>query len=193
MKDSTRGLLAAILSLSLLTVMAGAAVAPALDAIRAHFAEEPVALIRLIISMPALFIALSSPLFPALAKRFTAKVLALGVLVCYVVAGVAAGIADNIWVLLAFRALLGFSVGIIMPLSTGLLSFYFPPEKMDRLMGYSSAMNQMGGVVGTLLAGLLATVSWRTSFLVYLMGVICIVLCAVKLPNDRLGDRKSVV
>ncbi|MBQ1422022.1 MAG: hypothetical protein II035_01125 [Firmicutes bacterium] len=36
-------------------------------------------------------------------------------------------------------------MGIIMPMSTGLLSFYYPPEQLDRLMGLSSAMNQMGG------------------------------------------------
>jgi hypothetical protein len=34
-----------------------------------------------------------------------------------------------------------------MPLSTGLLAFYFPPEEQARLMGLSAAMNQMGGVV----------------------------------------------
>ena len=35
----------------------------------------------------------------------------------------------------------------------GLLAFYFPPEEQARLMGLSAAMNQMGGVVATLLAG----------------------------------------
>ena len=53
-------------------------------------------------------------------------------------------------------------------------------------MGYSSAMNQMGGVIATLLSGLLANVSWRVSFLVYLMGLISIVLCLFFLPNDRI-------
>ena len=53
-------------------------------------------------------------------------------------------------------------------------------------MGYSSAMNQMGGVVATLLSGLLANISWRASFLVYLMGLISIVLCLIYLPNDKI-------
>ena len=53
-------------------------------------------------------------------------------------------------------------------------------------MGYSSAMNQMGGVVATLLSGALATISWRLSFLVYLMGLFSIILCMIFVPNDRI-------
>lgn len=43
-------LMLAILSLSLLTVMAGAAVAPALDVIQQNFSGEPVILIQLIMA-----------------------------------------------------------------------------------------------------------------------------------------------
>lgn len=186
-ESKTKQLMVAVLSLSLLTVMAGAAVAPALDVIREHFADASVATVQMVISMPALFIALTNPLFSSLARRFTAKELCLGGLVIYVVAGVAAGLVDNLVIVLVFRALVGVSVGIIMPLSTGLLAFYFPPEQQSKLMGYSSAMNQMGGVVATLIAGLLATISWRTAFAVYLMGVICILLCAGFVPNEMIA------
>ena len=141
--------------------------------------------------MPALFIAATNLLFPALARRFTAKALAVGALVLYVVAGIAPGAFDNIGVILALRALVGVSVGVIMPLSTGLLAYYFGREEQDRLMGYSSAMNQMGGVVATLIAGFLAGLSWRAAFLVYLMGLVCVVLCALFLPNDVIGRAKD--
>lgn len=124
------GLTAAILSLSLLTVMAGAAVAPALNTIQAYF--------------------------------------------------------SNIYLVLIFRSLVGISCGIIMPMSTGLLSFYFTRDKQDKLMGYSSAMNQMGGVIATLLAGILMTLSWRASFLVYMMGFISVVPCLLFLPNEKI-------
>ena len=46
-------MMTAILSLSLLTVMAGAAVAPALGTIREHFSDSPDTVVQLIISMPA--------------------------------------------------------------------------------------------------------------------------------------------
>ena len=185
--NNKKKLMTAILSLSLLTVMAGAAVAPALGTIREHFANSDDTVIQLIISMPALFIFLSSFIFPALCRRFKIKTVVMAGLFLYVFGGCGAGLIDNIWIVLVFRALVGCGVGLIMPMSTGLLSFYFPPEETDRLMGLSSAMNQIGGAVATFIAGILSAISWRAAFLVYLMGLISVVLCALFMPNDYIG------
>ena len=106
----------------------------------------------------------------------------------YVAAGAGCFFVDDIYVLLVMRALLGISVGLIMPLSTGLLAYYFPPEEQAWLMGLSAAMNQMGGVVATLLAGLLATIQWNYAFLVYLIGLIAVVMVWLWLPDEQLGS-----
>ena len=180
-----------ILSLSLLTVMAGAAVAPALSVIQAHFADTNQLFVQMIISVPALFIVITNYIFPKLCKLFGAKTLVLIGLLFYTAGGCAAGLFDNIFLVLVMRALVGVGVGIIMPLSTGLLSYYFKPEQQVGLMGYSSAMNQMGGVIATLLSGLLANISWRVSFLVYLMGLISIVLCLIYLPNEKITQESE--
>ncbi len=188
MKQSAYGksLTLSILSLSLLTVMAGAAVAPALGVIRAHFSGSNQLFVQMIISVPALFIVITNFIFPRLCRVSGAKTLVMIGLLLYTVGGCAAGFFDNIFVVLIMRAFVGIGVGIIMPLSTGLLSYYYSPEEQAGLMGYSSAMNQMGGVIATLLSGLLANISWRVSFLVYLMGLISIVLCLIYLPNDKI-------
>ena len=185
-------LLYTILSISLLTVMAGAAIAPALGVISAHFAGRNPLLIQLIVSLPALFIILTNLVFPWLCRMMKTRTLALTGLALYVLSGAGAFFVDNIWVLLAFRALMGVSVGMIMPLSTGLLAYYFPPEEQAGLMGLSAAMNQMGGVVATFLAGMLAGISWNYAFLVYLLGLIAIILVAAFLPNERLSGRGGV-
>ena len=184
-----RRLLYTILSISLLTVMAGAAIAPALGVISAHFAGQSPLLIQLIVSLPALFIILTNLVFPLLCRIMKTRTLALAGLLLYVIAGAGAFFVDNIWVLLVFRALMGVSVGMIMPLSTGLLAYYFPPEEQAGLMGLSAAMNQMGGVVATFLAGFLAGISWNYAFLVYLLGVIAMILVVAFLPNERLAGR----
>ncbi len=185
-KTRLRPLAASILSLSLLTVMAGAAVAPALEVIREHFTDASKLEVQLIVSMPALFIVITNMFFGRLTGRFGARTLTLAGLVLYTVGGAAAGLFNSIGAVLVMRALVGVGVGIIMPLSTGLLTYYFPPEMRERLMGLSSAANQLGGVVATLLAGILAAVSWRLSFAVYLMGLISIVLCLIFMPDDRI-------
>lgn len=182
-------LICAILSLSLLTVMAGAAVAPALGLIQEHFADTDRSLVQMIVSMPALFIAGTNLfLFKPLCRRFRARTLLIFGLLLYTVFGCLAGLFNNISMILVCRALVGIGVGIIMPLSTGLLSFYFTRDKQGPLMGYSSALNMMGGVVATLIAGGLAMISWRLSFMVYLLGLISIVLCIIWMPNDRIYD-----
>ena len=185
-------LLYTILSISLLTVMAGAAIAPALGVISAHFEGRNPLLIQLIVSLPALFIILTNLLFPRLCRMMKTRTLALTGLALYVLSGAGAFFVDNIWLLLVFRALMGVSVGMIMPLSTGLLAYYFPPEEQAGLMGLSAAMNQMGGVVATFLAGMLAGISWNYAFQVYLLGLIAVILVALFLPNERLSGRGGV-
>lgn len=181
----------AILSLSLLTVMAGAAVAPALNVIAEYFSASSPTLIQLIVSIPALFIVITNMIFPYLCRRFKSRTLVMMGLLIYTIGGCIAGMFNNIYLVLATRCLVGIGVGIIMPLSTGLLTYYYTRDKHDKLMGLSSAMNNMGGVIATLLSGMLATISWRASFLVYLMGLISIVLCALFMPNERMMQGAS--
>ncbi len=184
----SRRVTATILSMSLLTVMAGAAIAPALGVIKAHFSEAPDLLVQFIVSMPALLIIITNLFFLSISRRLRTRAIATAGLLLYVVAGAGCFFIGDIWLLLFMRALLGISVGLIMPLSTGLLAYYFPPEEQARLMGLSAAMNQMGGVVATLLAGLLATVEWNYAFLVYLMGLVALVMVWLWLPDEQLGS-----
>ena len=184
----SRRVTATILSMSLLTVMAGAAIAPALGIIKAHFSEVPAMLVQFIVSMPALLIIITNLFFLSLSRVLRTRAIATTGLLLYVVAGAGCFFVDDIYLLLAMRALLGVSVGLIMPLSTGLLAYYFPPEQQAQLMGLSAAMNQMGGVVATLLAGLLATIEWNYAFLVYLLGLIALVMVWLWLPDEQLGS-----
>lgn len=185
-QQTNRSLTYTILSISLLTVMAGAAMAPALGVIREHFSDYSALMVQFIVSLPALFIIITNLMFTTLCKLMKTKTLAIVGLSLYVLAGAGAYFIDNIWLLLAFRAMLGVSVGMVMPLSTGLLAFYFPPEQQASLMGLSAAMNQMGGAVATLLSGFLAGISWNCAFLVYLLGLISLGLVVAFLPNERL-------
>ena len=186
--EVTRQVTATILSMSLLTVMAGAAIAPALGIIKQHFASAPDLLVQLIVSMPALLIIITSLFFRTISNVLRTRSIAIIGLVLYVLAGAGCYFVHDIHVLLVMRALLGVSVGLIMPLSTGLLAYYFPPEELARLMGLSAAMNQMGGVVATLLAGLLATIKWNDAFLVYILGLIALVMVLVWLPDEQLSS-----
>lgn len=179
-------LTATILSMSLLTVMAAAAIAPAMGIIKEHFSNASDILVQLIISLPALSIIITNLFFMKISSFMRTRTIAIIGLLLYVVSGTTCFFLDNIYLILIMRALLGVSVGLIMPLSTGLLSYFYPPEEQARLMGLSSAMNQMGGVVGTLFAGFLSSIEWNYSFLVYLFGLVALLMIMKWLPNEKL-------
>lgn len=179
----------AILSLSLLTIMAGAAISPALGEIGHYFSDEPTLLIQGILTTPALFIVLTAFFFQKLSAHFSIRNLTCMGLVLYIVGGCGSALMDNVYAILVCRALLGISVGIIMPLSTGLISYFFKVEEQVALMGRSSAMNNLGGIVALFLSGILAAFSWRYSFLVYGGAIIPLILCFIYLPNEHLRKK----
>lgn len=76
-----------ILSISLLTVMAGAAMAPALGVIREHFAGQSSLTVQLIVSLPALFIILTNFFFPSLCRIMRTKTPAITGLCKYIAFG----------------------------------------------------------------------------------------------------------
>ncbi len=180
-----------ILSFSLLTVMAGAAVAPALGIIGSHFPDVSPTSVKLVVSLPPLFIIAVNLFFDRICRIARTRTIALVGVLLYVAAGSGAFFVESFALLLVLRALLGVAVGLLMPLSVGLLAYYYPPEEMSRLMGLSAAMNQVGGVVATLLAGFLAAVRWNFAFLVYLLGLAVAVMVLVWLPNERLGSASA--
>ena len=180
-----------ILSLSVVTVMAGAAVGPALGVIAEYFNGVSPLLIKLIITLPSLFIILTSFLFSAIANRASSKAIAIIGLLLYVAGGCGAGLADNVYVILGFRAVLGIGVGLIMPLSTGLLGYFFERSEQSKLMGYSVAMNNLGGIIASILAGYLVSLNWRYTFAIYLLGLIVILLVVLYLPKMELNRKKT--
>ncbi len=181
----------AILSLSLLTIMAGAAISPALGEIGHHFPDASTLLVQSIATTPALFIVLTAFIFQKLSARLSIRNLTCLGLVLYIIGGCGAALMDNIYGILVCRAILGVSVGIVMPMSTALISYFFKPEEQVVLMGRSSAMNNFGGIVALFFSGILAALSWRYAFLVYAGALIPLSLCLLYLPNDNLPQRPN--
>jgi len=176
-----------LLLASSLTVMSGALIAPALPIIADHFSDVPNAdfLTRLVLTAPALSIALFSPIAGGLIDRFgKVRLFVLGMIV-YALAGGAGFLLENIYHLLASRALLGISVGFIMTTATTLIGDYFEGDERNKFLGTQAAFMALGGTVFVALAGVLADISWRYPFLLYLFSVpvIVLVLTFLKEPN----------
>lgn len=110
-------------------------------------------------------------------KRDFIRLLRVG-LWLFAASGVLYLFSSRMWQLMAVSALLGIGAGLIIPLSTGLISRYFTGEYRVRQFGYSSAITNMTLVVATAVTGYLAEVHWRLPFAVYLLPLISLVLSA---------------
>jgi len=172
-----------IFSLALLTVMAGAAVSPALGSIAANFPDVDKSLIKMILTVPSLCIIPVALISGRLTRIFTKrKVLLFGLLI-YVIGGVGGGMVNNIYALLAFRAILGIGVGMIVPLSTSVVSDFYEGIERVRTMGQVTANNNLGGIISLVGSGLLASIGWRYSFGIYLLGIVSFFLVLIFFPS----------
>lgn len=181
-----------IISLAMATVMAGAAISPALGLISAHFHEADPILIKLVLTIPSLMIIPFSFLSSYLTKKVSKRTIVMVGLAIYVVCGVGAQFSNTIEVLLAFRLMLGAGVGLVMPLSFTLISDHFQGRERTKLMGYNTAFSNVGGIITMLLAGYLASFNWRVPFNVYWMGLGIFLLVFFFLPkNEPLKPRSG--
>lgn len=167
-----------LLLASSLTVMSGALIAPALPRMAEVFAEVPHAgfLTKLILTIPAIFIALLSPVAGWLVDRFGKLRLFSISMLLYAVAGSAGFILSNLYYILISRAILGMAVAGIMTTATTLIGDYFDGEERKKFLGTQAAFMAFGGTVFVSLSGLLADISWRFPFLVYLFSLVVVFL-----------------
>ena len=172
-----------ILSVSLLTIMAAAAVSPALGKISQAFPDVDMTTIKLILTLPCLIVIPISLLSGWLTSRMSKKLIVLIGLVIYFIAGAGGGFARNITELLIVRGILGIGVGLIMPISTTLIIDFFDGQARNKMMGLSSTISSLGGILFQTTSGWLAVISWRYSFGVYSLSLIAVLFTLLFLPE----------
>ncbi len=175
-----------IIAISMATVMAGAAISPALGVIAKAFPDASPTLIKLILTVPSLMIIPFSFVASYLTTKITKRLIVLIGLVIYMIGGIGPQFVSTIELVIAFRLLLGVGVGLLMPLADSLINDYFIGRERTKMMGLNSAFSNFGGIVTMLFAGWLATLSWRAPFNVYLLGVIIFILVYLYLPKGEI-------
>lgn len=189
MTDKTDSLLVKITLLlsSSLTVMAGATIAPSLPAMRDYFASVPNVdyWVRLVLTVPALFIAISAPFVGTIIDRFGRKPLLTLAVLLYGVAGASGSVLSDIGMILLGRVLLGLSVAGIMTTATALIADYYAGSVRAQFLGLQAAFMGLGGVVFLSLGGFLADINWRVPFLIYLLALFILPLVIFVLPEPN--------
>lgn len=174
-----------LLLASSLTVMAGATVSPSLPAMKQHF-ESAIAdpdlrttLVKLVITLPALFIVIGSPIAGLIVDRFGRKPLLFMTAILYGFAGSSGLYLESLPTILVGRALLGLAVAGVMVSATTLIADYYSGAARAEFMGLQAGFMGLGGVVFLTIGGALAQQNWHYPFGIYLFAWLIVPLIAL--------------
>lgn len=109
-------------------------------------------------------------------------------------ASLLAGIAPDVGVLIALRALQGLGAAMILANGTVIVTAAFPPDRLSQGMGVYMATLSVAQLAGPTLGGLIAdTLGWRWIFWINVpAGVVALVWGATVLRKVPAGPRQSV-
>lgn len=181
-----------IWSISALNALPGLAVSPILGKLSTIFPHSTELDIQMLSSLPSLLVI---P-FIILSGKLTEKVNYIRLLqtglIIFSLSGILYLLSNKMWQLIAVSALLGVGSGLIVPLSTGLISRFFIGGYRTKQFGLSSAITNVTLVLATTLTGFLAEINWHLPFVVYLFPLISIIL-SVYLKNSIAQNKSKIV
>lgn len=157
-----------------LTVMGIVLLAPVLPQMQAHFKDVPNSdfLVPLVLTIPALCIAIFSPLAGWLADLFGRRRLLIAAMLGYSVLGIAPFFLDSLAAIFATRVGLGITEAIIITTTTTMLGDLFAGPQRDRWLANQTAVASLSALALFVIGGALGVHGWRAPFLVYLASLV---------------------
>ncbi len=152
-----------------LSTMAIVLLAPILPRMLEEFSDIPghEYWVPMILTVPALCVALLSPLAGMLGDYFGRRKLLLWSFVVYAVVGVAPAMLTDITAILISRVGVGVAEALIMVLSTTMIGDYYQGAARDKWLAAQTAFASLSALVFFNLGGQLGAFGWRMPFWVY--------------------------
>ena len=185
-----------ILFVSSLTMMAGAIISPSLPNISKHFLidfaniKESEYYTKLLLSAPALTIAILGLISGTIVDKFGRIKLLIFSLILYCITGTMGLYLNDLFSIIISRIFLGASISGIMTSVSTLVADYFKGELRVKYTGYQGAFMALGGTLYIGLGGLLADIHWRGPFSLYFLSLMLIpfVIAFIKEPKNYIEN-----
>lgn len=187
----------ALLLVSSLTIMSVITISPALPEMATAYSEVSNVglLVQLVLTIPALMIAVVAPFSDRLIDRHGRLPVLFFALLLYAICGVSGYWLEDLWHILISRAVLGMAVGMSMTTVITLIADYFQGSDRQKFAGAQIAFMSLSGILFMGLAGVLADLGWRYPFLIYLFAL-PVLACAMAFlyePAVSTGSRKEAL
>ncbi len=182
-----------LLLVSSLTIMSVITISPALPQMAIAFAgvKNAAFIVKMVLTIPALMIAIVSPFTGRLIDRHGRLKILRMALVLYAIAGVGGYFLNNLYYILISRAILGISVGMSMTIVITLIADYFEGIERQKFVGLQIAFMSIGGILFLVLGGVLADISWHYPFLIYLSSLLVLPLTIIFLREPAVVQTKN--
>ncbi|MBM6996303.1 MFS transporter [Paenibacillus sp. DXFW5] len=173
----------ALLSMAVTTTFGTMMAAPALKPLAVAFPNTDALLVQWVVTLSSLFILPTLFLSGILNRKFNRRSILITGLVLYLFGGVGPAFMNSFPFILACRALLGLSIGLISPTFNSLIAENFQGEARSRMNGIQTSINGIGGAIFLSIGGFIATLGWRDVFMTYFYAVILLVMVVAFLPK----------
>ncbi len=160
-------------------------VATALDSLQ-HGLDTSINWAGWTITAYSLGFVLMLPVSGKLAERYGRRRVFIGSVFAFTAASLCCGLADDIFVLIALRALQAAGGAGFTPSATGIVVDHFGDQR-DRAVSLFGSIFPIGAMIGPVFGGLFVTYwSWRAVFFVNVpIGILVIALAWRYVPHDR--------
>ena len=174
-------------------VLGSVLLAPVLPAMTTAFADTPGVqiLVPVVLTIPALMIALLAPFAGVVADRVGRKMLLLLAMVAYSIFGTAPLWLDSLPAILASRVGVGIAEAAIMTVCTTLIADYYAGKQRDKYLGMQVLVATLAATAFFALGGALGSQGWRMPFWLYAAAILIAVPMALVLrePIHRSENR----
>ncbi|MFF3501907.1 MFS transporter [Streptomyces sp. NPDC003247] len=169
---------------SCLPILGAVLIAPVLPRLQDHFAHVPggAALVPLVLTVPALALAVLAPFAGVLVDRLGRKRLLVAATVLYALFGTAPLWIDSLYGIVLSRVLVGVVEAAVMTCCTTLIGDYWTGRERDRLLALQTMCASVSATVFLVLGGALGSAGWRTPFWLYAVGLLLAPAMARTLP-----------
>lgn len=176
-----------------MAVMGLIVLVPVLPGMMAHYRDVPGVeyLVPLMLTLPALCVALLSPVAGVVVDFLGRRRTCIGALIVYSIVGVLPIFLESLMAIIVSRVVLGAMEALVVISSTTLIGDYFHGRDREKWLANQTAVASVSSIVLALLGGALGSFGWRGAFAAYGVSIFFAIALMIWTWEPRKSDEPA--